>query len=86
MTLEREPTPEQDPLAPAVPPVGEEIHLPGPSVQPLLVAVGTTIALVGLTMSWIAVAVGCVIVVGTVARWIGDTRREMAELPLQGDH
>jgi hypothetical protein len=86
MTLEREPTPEQDPLAPAVPPVGEEIHLPGPSVQPLLVAVGTTIALVGLTTSWFAVAAGLVIVVWTVARWIADTRRDMAELPLHSDH
>ena len=87
MTLEREPTPEQDPLGPAVPPVGEEIHLPGPSVQPLLVAVGTTIALVGLTTTWIAVVAGCIVVVWTVARWIAGTRREMAELPLHhADH
>jgi hypothetical protein len=86
MTLDPDRTREEEPLAPAVPPVGEEIHLPGPSVQPLLVAIGTTIALVGLTTSWIAVVAGCVIVVWTVARWITDTRREMAELPLHSDH
>jgi chromate transport protein ChrA len=87
VTVERDQTPEQDPLAPAVPPAGEEIHLPGPSIQPLLVAVGTTIALVGLTTSWLAVVAGSVIVIWTVVRWIADTRREMAELPLHhGDH
>ena len=87
MTLERDPEPEQEALAPAVPPAGEEIHLPGPSLQPLLVAVGTTIALVGITTSWVAVVAGSIILVWTVARWIADTRREMAELPLHhADH
>jgi hypothetical protein len=37
------------PLEPDVPPVGEEIHLPGPSILPLLTAVGITLALVGFT-------------------------------------
>ena len=37
------------PLDPDVPPAGEEIHLPGPSIQPLLLAVGITIGLVGIT-------------------------------------
>ena len=68
MTLERDPEPEQEALAPAVPPAGEEIHLPGPSLQPLLVAVGTTIALVGITTSWVAVVAGSIILVWTVAR------------------
>jgi hypothetical protein len=87
MTLERDPEPEHEALAPGVPPAGEEIHLPGPSLQPLLVAVGTTIALVGITTSWLAVAAGCIILVWTVARWIAGTRREMAELPLHhADH
>ena len=87
MTLERDPEPEQEALAPAVPPAGEEIHLPGPSLQPLLVAAGITIALVGITTSWLAVAAGCIILVWTVARWIADARREMAELPLHhADH
>ena len=37
------------PLDPEVPPAGEEIHLPGPSLQPLLLTVGITIALIGVT-------------------------------------
>ncbi len=32
-----------------IPEVGEEIHLPGPSAQPLLLALFTTIAVIGLT-------------------------------------
>jgi hypothetical protein len=37
------------PLDPEVPPVGEEIHLPGPSILPVLTAVGITLTLVGIT-------------------------------------
>ena len=37
------------PLDPEVPPVGEEIHLPGPTILPVLTAVGITLVLVGIT-------------------------------------
>ncbi len=37
------------PLDPEIPPAGEEIHLPGPSILPMLTAVGITLALVGVT-------------------------------------
>ena len=37
------------PLDPEIPPSGEEIHLPGPSVLPILSALGITLALVGIT-------------------------------------
>ena len=48
------------PLDPEVPPTGEEIHLPGPSIQPLLLTIGITVALVGWaaargSLSWTAV-------------------------------
>ena len=39
------------PLEPEVPAAGEEIHLPGPSIQPVLLAFGITIAIVGITTS-----------------------------------
>ena len=44
-------------LDPQVPPVGEEIHLPGPSILPVLTAVGITLTLIGimvilLVMNW----------------------------------
>ena len=66
----------------ARPPAGEEIHLPGPSAKPAVLALGSTIALLGITWSWIVVAdrrlrdLCC-----TVVSWIGDTRRDIDELP-----
>jgi len=71
------------PPAPAVPPVGEEIHLPEPSLVPVLSALGVTLAVVGLVLSWAITLVGMVIVVLTTIRWIRDTRRDIQELPLE---
>jgi len=67
-----------------VPPTGEEIHLPGPSILPLLTAAGITLALVGVTTYWILSVAGGLLTIVCVWRWIGDTRRDIAELPL--DH
>jgi hypothetical protein len=67
-----------------VPPAGEEIHLPGPSLQPLLVTVGITIALIGVTTSIYMVIVGVILTAWVSLRWIADTRRDINELPL--DH
>jgi hypothetical protein len=72
------------PLEPEIPPAGEEIHLPGPSIQPLLLAFGITIAIVGITTFFVLVVAGVVISIATVAVWIRDTRREIDELPV--DH
>lgn len=71
------------PLEPEVPPAGEEIHLPGPSILPLLTAVGITLAVVGITTSLILVIGGGVLTIVCVLRWIADTRREVDELPLE---
>ena len=70
------------PLDPEIPPVGEEIHLPGPSILPVLTAVGITLALVGITTFIEFTVVGVILTVGCVVRWIKDTRREIDELPL----
>jgi hypothetical protein len=70
------------PLDPDVPPVGEEIHLPGPSILPLLTAVGITLALVGITTFIEFTVAGGILTVWCVARWIKDTREEIYELPL----
>jgi hypothetical protein len=72
------------PLDPEVPPVGEEIHLPGSSILPLLLAVGITLALIGVTLSPILVIAGGVLSIVVIVRWVGDTRREIDDLPL--DH
>ncbi len=72
------------PLEPDVPPAGEEIHLPGPSIQPLLLAFGITLGIVGITTTIVLVIAGVLLAIGTIAVWIRDTRREIDELPL--DH
>ena len=66
--------------APAPPP-GEELHLPGPSLLPFLAAIAITLIVVGTTISIVLSIVGLVFLVIIVIRWVGDTRRDMAELP-----
>ena len=63
------------------PPVGEEIHLPGPSVLPLVSAIGITLTIVGTTLSLIISGIGLVIVIVTTVMWIRSTRRDIDELP-----
>jgi hypothetical protein len=70
------------PLDPEIPPVGEEIHLPGPTILPLLTAAGITLTIVGVTTSLILVVGGGVLTIACVIRWVMDTRREVDELPL----
>lgn len=69
-------------LDPEVPPTGEEVHLPGPSILPLLTAVGMTLILIGITTYIELTVVGIVLTVVVVLRWIKDTRREIDEMPL----
>ena len=64
-----------------VPPVGEEIHLPGNSAIPLLMAVGITLALIGVTTFPIISVVGTLIFLWTLVRWIRDSRHDLDELP-----
>ncbi len=68
---------------PEIPPAGEDIHLPGPSIQPLLLAVGITIALLGVTLSIFLVIFGVILSVWVTLRWIADARRDIDELPLE---
>ncbi len=70
------------PLEPDVPPAGEEIHLPGPSILPILTAVGITLALIGITTFIEFTVVGVILTVYCVVRWIKETRHEIDELPL----
>jgi hypothetical protein len=74
------------PVHPEAPPVGEEIHLPGPTLQPLLLTVGITMTLIGVTTWLILVIAGAILSLGVIIRWISDTRRDMAQLPLEHHH
>jgi hypothetical protein len=63
------------------PPVGEEVHIPGPTLIPFASAIGITLIVIGTTIDWLFSAVGAVIFIVTVVMWIRDTRREVAALP-----
>jgi hypothetical protein len=68
------------------PPVGEEIHLPGPTALPLLSAISITLIVIGTTITWIFSIVGLILFVITTALWIRDTRRDIDELPEDHGH
>ncbi len=63
------------------PPVGEEIHLPGGSIQPLLLTIGITTALIGVTFNVVLVIAGSILSLWVILRWVADTRRDIEELP-----
>jgi hypothetical protein len=63
------------------PPAGEEIHLPGPTILPFACAVGITLIVIGTTIDWLFSALGAVIFIVVVVKWVADTRRDIAELP-----
>ncbi len=70
-----------------IPEVGEEIHLPGPSAQPLLLALFTTIAVVGITPnSPVYFIFGTVGALWVLALWIRDARAEYKALPEHHHH
>ena len=77
-----------EPLPPSpgddVTPPGEQVHLPGPTYLPAWTAFGITIALVGVILSWVIVAIGAAITIVVVVRWINEAREDISQLPL--DH
>jgi hypothetical protein len=66
-----------------VPSAGEQIHMPAPSILPVLNAVGLATAIVGITISPILIVAGLVLFLATAAAWIRSARREFDELPLE---
>jgi hypothetical protein len=72
------------PVDPEIPPAGEEIHLPGGTLLPLLLTVGITMTLIGVTTQWYLVVAGLILTVWVLVRWSLDTKRDVDHLPL--DH
>jgi hypothetical protein len=68
---------------PTLAPPAEAIHLPEPSYMPVTLAFGITIALVGILTWWPVIAIGLIIAVVVLVRWIRSTRAEISELPLE---
>ncbi|MFN7131522.1 MAG: hypothetical protein ACK4N5_05525 [Myxococcales bacterium] len=70
-----------------IPDVGEEIHLPGPSAQPLLVTITATIMLIGVTQpSPVYFIFGLVTLLMVLAAWTRDAIAEFKALPDHHDH
>lgn len=67
----------------AVPPVAEQVHLPGPSYLPVFTAFGITLAVAGILISPVVVAIGALIFLVAVIRWVREAREELSELPLE---
>ena len=74
-----------------VPPVGEEIHMPGPSVLPIITAGAITLIVVGTTVNLIFPGlvwslVGLVVLIICVYLWVSSTARDVASLPEEHHH
>jgi hypothetical protein len=70
-----------------VPPAGEDIHLPGASVKPILCAAGITLSVIGTTIFKPYVLIlGLIIFLVTTYKWIQDVRHDVAALPEEHEH
>lgn len=67
------------------PPVGDRIHLPGPSVQPVLIALALSLVLMGLIGLWFLTGIGVVLLLFVIIRWIVAATREYRDLPAHHD-
>jgi hypothetical protein len=70
----------------AAPPAGEEIHMPEPSLLPIINAVGIALAIVGITISIVLVVLGLIIFGVSTVIWIVKARAEMDHLPAEHHH
>jgi hypothetical protein len=59
----------------------EEIHLPSPSLVPMFTAIGLALGLIGLILAWPIVAVGGLIALVSVVKWIRDVRQDIEHMP-----
>jgi hypothetical protein len=70
----------------SVPPVGEEIHLPGPTVLPLTTGIGITLIVIGTTIGYVWIAIGLIVFFVSAGLWIRDTIRDVDALPEEHHH
>jgi hypothetical protein len=68
------------------PPVGEEVHMPEPSIIPLLNAASLAIAIVCITLSTKICIAALVVFLITTIKWVADVRRDIDHLPLEHHH
>ncbi len=72
-------TPQQLPA----PPAGEHVHMPEPSLLPIVNAVGLALAIIGLTISMVIVAIGLIVFLVSTVIWIVKASRDFSELPAE---
>jgi hypothetical protein len=66
-----------------LPEASEQVHMPEPSYLPVVTALGVTLMLVGVVLSWVITGIGAIIFLVAVVRWIRETRSDISELPLE---
>ena len=69
-----------------VPPAGEEIHLPRPTLLPIITAAAITLIVIGTTISLVLIIIGIVVLILAVFRWVSHTSRDVAALPEEHRH
>ena len=74
---------DQPPAETEAAPAGEHIHMPEPSLLPLINAASLAGAIVMVTLSWILFAVFLIVFLISTVIWIRSTARETAALPLE---
>ena len=63
------------------PPAGELILPPPASWAPVLLAIGIAVALAGSFAGWVYAAIGGLVALIALWRWISSARRELSSLP-----
>jgi hypothetical protein len=75
-----------DPVDHSPPPVGEEIHLPGPTVIPFVNALGLTFIVISTTLGTLFLIAGAILFGWSTIKWIVDTKRDVEALPEDHGH
>jgi hypothetical protein len=68
------------------PPAGEQVHMPSPSILPLLNAAGLAVAIIGVTTGLALVVAGLALFLVTTVIWVRSAARELEELPAEHRH
>jgi hypothetical protein len=64
-----------------VPEASELVYVPQPSVLPFFVAAGLAGVIVGLFAGWVWSAIGAVVFLVAVGRWVRRTAAEVSRMP-----
>jgi hypothetical protein len=72
-----------EPSQSVAPPSGEQVHMPEPSIIPVINTAALASAIVSITISWIVVAAAGAVFLATAVKWVADVRRDIADLPLE---